>query len=39
LNGGAAGAERGRMLLDRLEMQLEEIETAITEDEVAAASV
>lgn len=32
-----ASAERGRKLLDQLEMQLEEIETAITEDEVAAA--
>lgn len=33
-----ASAERGRKLLDQLEMQLEEIETAITEDEAAAAS-
>ena len=31
-----ASAERGRKLLDQLEMQLEEIETAITEDEIAA---
>jgi transposase len=34
-----ASAERGRKLLDQLEMQLEEIKIAITEDEVAAASV
>jgi len=31
-----ASAERGRKLLDQLEMQLEELETAATEDEVAA---
>jgi len=31
-----ASAERGRRLLDQLEMQLEELETAATEDEVAA---
>jgi transposase len=30
-----ASAERGRKLLDQLEMQLEELETAATEDEVA----
>lgn len=33
-----ASAERGRKLLDQLEMQLEEIETATAEDEAAAAS-
>src|ERR1700761_4136303 len=32
---GASG-ERGRKLLDQLEMQLEELETAAAEDEVAA---
>ena len=32
-----ASAERGRKLLDQLEMQLEETETATTEDEVAVA--
>jgi transposase len=31
-----ASAERGRKLLDQLEMQLEELETAAAEDEVAA---
>ena len=31
-------AERGRKLLDQLEMQLEELETAANEDEAAAAS-
>jgi transposase len=31
-----ASAERGRKLLDQLEMQLEELETAATEDEAAA---
>lgn len=31
-----ASAERGRKLLDQLEMQLEELEVAATEDEVAA---
>jgi len=31
-------AERGRKLLDQLEMQLEELETAATEDEATAAS-
>jgi transposase len=31
-----ASAERGRKLLDQLEMQLEELETATTEDDVAA---
>jgi transposase len=31
-----ASAERGRKLLDQLEMQLEELETAATEDEVTA---
>jgi transposase len=31
-----ASAERGRKLLDQLEMQLEELETAATEDETAA---
>src|ERR1700704_4326704 len=31
-----ASAERGRKLLDQLEMQLEELETAASEDEVAA---
>ena len=31
-----ASAERGRRLLDQLEMQLEELETAAAEDEVAA---
>ena len=31
-------AERGRKLLDQLEMQLEELETAAAEDEAAAAS-
>jgi len=31
-----ASAERGRKLLDQLEMQLEELETAATEDKVAA---
>jgi transposase len=31
-------AERGRKLLDQLEMQLEELETAAAEDEVAAAT-
>jgi transposase len=31
-----ASAERGRKLLDQLEMQLEELETAATEDEVVA---
>ena len=31
-----ASAERGRKLLDQLEMQLEELETAATEDEVLA---
>lgn len=34
-----ASAERGRKLLDQLEMQLEELETAATEDEVAADAV
>jgi transposase len=34
-----ASAERGRKLLDQLEMQLEELETAATEDEVAANAV
>ena len=29
-------AERGRMLLDQLELQLEELETSAAEDEVAA---
>jgi transposase len=33
-----ASAERGRKLLDQLEMQLEELETAAAEDEVAAAT-
>src|SRR6201993_5521831 len=33
-----ASAERGRKLLDQLEMQLEELETAAAEDEVAAAA-
>jgi transposase len=33
-----ASAERGRKLLDQLEMQLEELETAATEDEVAAST-
>jgi hypothetical protein len=33
-----ASAERGRKLLDQLEMQLEELETASAEDEVAAAT-
>lgn len=33
----APSAERGRKLLDQLEMQLEELETAATEDEAAAA--
>jgi transposase len=33
-----ASAERGRKLLDQLEMQLEELETAATEDEAAAAN-
>jgi hypothetical protein len=32
-----ASAERGRKLLDQLEMQLEELETAAAEDEAAAA--
>src|SRR6201996_1922597 len=32
-----ASAERGRKLLDQLEMQLEELETAAAEDEVPAA--
>src|SRR3954453_5289354 len=32
-----ASAERGRKLLDQLEMQLEEVETAAAEDEAAAA--
>ena len=31
-----ASAERGRKLLDQLEMQLEELETAAAEDKVAA---
>ena len=31
-----ASAERGRKLLDQLEMQLEELETAAAEDEAAA---
>jgi transposase len=31
-----ASAERGRKLLDQLEMQLEELETAATEDQAAA---
>ena len=31
-------AERGRKLLDQLELQLEELEASATEDEVAAAS-
>jgi transposase len=33
-----ASAERGRKLLDQLEMQLEELETAAAEDEAAAAN-
>jgi transposase len=33
-----ASAERGRKLLDQLEMQLEELETAAAEDEVTAAT-
>src|SRR6201989_2431413 len=33
-----ASAERGRKLLDQLEMQLEDLETAATEDAAAAAS-
>ncbi len=33
-----ASAERGRKLFDQLEMQLEELETAAAEDEVAAAT-
>lgn len=33
-----ASAERGRKLLDQLEMQLEELETAATEDEAVAAN-
>jgi hypothetical protein len=33
-----ASAERGRKLLDQLEMQLEELETAAAEDEAAAAA-
>src|SRR6201999_3329566 len=33
-----SSAERGRKLLDQLEMQLEELETAAGEDEVAAAA-
>jgi transposase len=33
-----ASAERGRKLLDQLEMQLEELETAAAEDEVATAA-
>jgi transposase len=32
-----ASAERGRKLLDQLEMQLEELETAVAEDDAAAA--
>ena len=34
-----ASAERGRKLLDQLEMQLEEVETAAAEDDAAAAGV
>ena len=34
-----ASAERGRKLLDQLEMQLEELETAAAEDAVAAAAI
>jgi transposase len=34
-----ASAERGRKLLDQLEMQLEELETAAAEDEAKAASL
>jgi transposase len=34
-----ASAERGRKLLDQLEMQLEELETAAAEDEVAATAI
>jgi hypothetical protein len=33
-----ASAERGRKLLDQLEMQLEELETAAAEDEASAAN-
>src|SRR4029079_1794999 len=33
-----ASGERGRKLLDQLEMQLEELETAAAEDEAAAAN-